>query len=348
MLITEQKVAKSRQKYPNLSKIAFLLFNFSTFLLLKVSTFLLFYFFTFLLFYFVANCTQKYPKVPKSIQKYPNLSKIAFLLFNFSTFLLLKFSTFLLFCFFTFLLFYFPTFLLSTVYVLLSTLYCLLSTVKCLLSTVECLLSSSIIRHPLSIIKISLLRRHAPMVRNCAFSHKKDYITIFRIFKILKDIKMASLVKELRWFCWTGGFRFLLLLKWLGGGGVKNPSIIKIINRFFPSLLYENNLIFNCQNPSSLNIFTMAFAWKAKLWSSGHPALLPYSMTDSPLTHKQEGWKRMKEDKRGWQRLNLDERGWKRMKEDYGSDISPLWQEALLSWQGSRNNPSPGRSFKTD
>ena len=36
-------------------------------------------------------------------------------------------------------------------------------------------------------MKISLRRRHAPMVENCAFSHKIDYITIFLEILNLKE-----------------------------------------------------------------------------------------------------------------------------------------------------------------
>ena len=41
-------------------------------------------------------------------------------------------------------------------------------------------------------------RRHALMIGDGTFSHKIDYVTIFRKFLISKAIKIALLVQELR------------------------------------------------------------------------------------------------------------------------------------------------------
>ena len=61
-----------------------------------------------------------------------------------------------------------------------------------------------------SFVKIYLRHCHALMVQDGASSHKIDYFTILRRFKILKGIKIVLLVQDLRWFCWTGGFCLLV------------------------------------------------------------------------------------------------------------------------------------------
>ena len=75
-----------------------------------------------------------------------------------------------------------------------------------------------------------------------------------------------------------------------------------------------------------LSLFTMAFAWKAKTWSSGHTVtILDDWLTSNKQTRtnnsatkveKKDWWKRMKEDRKCCKRMKEDERRCKWMKED--------------------------------
>ena len=63
-------------------------------------------------------------------------------------------------------------------------------------------------------MKISLLRHHALMVADVAFSYKIDYVRF--LFYILKGIQSALLVQKLLQFCWMGGFCLLVEHHWEG------------------------------------------------------------------------------------------------------------------------------------
>ena len=64
--------------------------------------------------------------------------------------------------------------------------------------------------HPL--VKISLRRHQAQMVKNGASSHKTTYIDIFSKILNRDGIEIAVLVQKLQRFCWMGGFCLLVEL----------------------------------------------------------------------------------------------------------------------------------------